>query len=172
MRTFHRFVLAPTLAIAALTSAACGGDDASDESTAAKDIEQLRADLVSGDILGLQTRQEDQKATLENAKRSYVDAVGLYSLRREELLQATLQITRFNENADFEDRGFRRSLLDKIGGSAPREVRMGADTVYMTSGTRQKISVWFRGRYLFILSTRDEFEQPRTLLREALEIEP
>lgn len=162
------------LAVAVLLSGvACGnGDEALAQATPAKQIKQLEPGLVPGELLGLPVTQEDQTETLAGVERSYVDGVGLYSLRRDDLLQATLQISRFNDNADFRSPGFRSALLAQIGGSRPKAVRMGKDTVHLTTGTRQRIAIWFRDEYVFILSTRDEFTQPRTLLREALEIQP
>lgn len=173
VRRRSRPLLYGVVVAALLVVPACGdGEEALAQATPAKQIKQLPPDLVPTEILGLPVTQEDQAETLANAERSYVDAVGLYSLRSEELLQATLQVSRFNENADHRSSGFRSSLLAQIGGSRPKAVRMGKDTVYLTTGTRQRIAVWFRDEYLFILSTRDEFTQPRTLLREALGIQP
>jgi hypothetical protein len=167
--------LPPLLLVVAVLfgGVACGSsDEALAEATPAKQIKQLDASLVPSEILGLPVTQEDQTVTLAGVERSYVDAIGLYSLRNDDLLQATLQISRFNDNADHRDGGFKSSLLAQIGGSRPKAVRMGRDTVYLTIGTRQRIAIWFRDEYLFILSTRDEFTQPRSLLREALEIQP
>ena len=59
-----------------------------------------------------------------------------------------------------------------MGGVVPKKVHLGHDVVYLTAGNQQRISVWFRGRYLFVLATRDDFDQPRTLLRQALDITP
>ena len=56
--------------------------------------------------------------------------------------------------------------------SAPRTERLGTDTVYLTTGTKQSIAVWFKDRYLFVLATRADYDEPRTLLRKALEIQP
>ena len=42
----------------------------------------------------------------------------------------------------------------------------------LTTGTKQQISIWFRDRYMFVLSVRDDYLQPRALLRAALEIKP
>ncbi len=168
-----RLLPAAVLAAIVLATAACGnGEDALAEATPAKSIRQLDASFLPGELLGLPVAQEDQAAALATAERSYVDAVGLYSLRSDELLQATLQVSRFNENADYSSGSFRRSLLAQIGGSRPKAVRMGKQTVYLTSGTKQRISIWFKEKYLFVLSTRDEYPYPRTLLREALEIAP
>jgi len=44
--------------------------------------------------------------------------------------------------------------------------------VWATTGTKQQLFVWFRERHLMVLAVRSDFTQPRTLLREALEIEP
>ena len=32
--------------------------------------------------------------------------------------------------------------------------------------------MWIKGRYLFVLATRADYDEPRTLLRKALEIQP
>jgi hypothetical protein len=32
--------------------------------------------------------------------------------------------------------------------------------------------VWFKGRYLFVLASRSDYDQPRALLRNVLEIKP
>ena len=61
-------------------------------------------------------------------------------------------------------------MVQQIGSTVPRIFRMGDRTVYVTTGRRQSIAVWFEERHLFILATREEYDQPRTLLREALEI--
>jgi hypothetical protein len=101
-----------------------------------------------------------------------VDSVGLYSFREGDLLQATLQVSRFNSKADVRSAKFRQTLLSQIGGSLPKRVTMGEDTVYLTSGTKQIIAVWFRGRNLLVLAVREDYAQPRALLRAALELQP
>jgi hypothetical protein len=85
---------------------------------------------------------------------------------------ATLQVSRFNDGADVDSDKFRRTVVNQIGSTAPRTVRLGDQTVYLTTGTKQSIGVWFKGRYLFVLASRADFDEPRTLLRKALEIEP
>lgn len=166
-----RVLVAVSLAAALLGG--CGtGEDALAGATPSKEIKQLDAGVAPAELLGLTVVREDQAATIAKAERSYIDGVALFSLREGPLLQATLQISRFNDSADYRSSGFRQSLLSQIGGSRPKPVRMGEKTVYLTSGTKQRISVWFEGRHLLILSTREEFAQPRTLLREALEIQP
>ena len=156
----------------ALLGGACGdAPTATAEATAARDIEQLPPDLLPSEILGLQVQREDMAEALEGAQLSYVDEVGLYSLRREELLQATVQVSRFNENADAESAEFRRTLLSQVGGSVPKQLVVGDETLYLTTGTKQTIAVFFRDRTMVVLAIRDDYDQPRALTREALALE-
>lgn len=162
---------AAVLLIAALLGA-CGAPDVSDQSTAGKDITSVADDLLPGELLGLSVTAEDISGTVASEQRSYVEATSLYSLRSDDLLQATLQVSRFNEHADATSTGFRRSLLTQIGGSRPRQVRVGEDDVYLTSGTKQQLAIWFRGEHLLILATREDYPMPKTLLRRTLEVRP
>lgn len=160
------------LALAVALASSCG-DGSGDEATPASQIQRLGPDLVPGELLGLTVAPEDMSASLAKAERSYASAVGLFGLRdRDDVLQATLQVTRFNDEADHDDDRFRDQLLARIGGSLPRKVRVGDDPVFVLRGTRQALSVWFRGGYFFVLSTRERYETPRALLRVALELRP
>ena len=153
-----------------LAGTACGSDDgASAEGTAGKDIKPLDENVVSGEILGLQVTREDVSDALTDAGASYVDEAALFGFRRANLLQATLQASRFAEEARPEDAAFRASVVNQIGGVKAQQVRVGRHDVYLTRGTRQRIAVWFEGEDYYILSTREDFEQPRTLLRRVLE---
>lgn len=162
-----------TVGIAVLgLASACNAPDVSGQATPGTDITPVSNDLLPNELLGLEVTPEDISGTVASEQRSYVEATSLYSLRADELLQATLQVSRFNENADAKDAGFRRSLLSQIGGSRPRAVRVGKDEVYLTSGTKQQLAIWFRGEHLLILATREDFPRPKTLLRRALEVQP
>jgi hypothetical protein len=114
--------------------------------------------------------KEDVTKALDDARRPYFDAASLYSLREGEQLQATLQVGRFAEGSRYEERSFRHSLLATIGGGSAKELRMGDEQVFLTSGDRQSIAIWFQGRYVFILSAREDYRFPRALLREALAV--
>ncbi|HEY3241567.1 MAG TPA: hypothetical protein VGL92_18545, partial [Acidimicrobiia bacterium] len=104
--------------------------------------------------------------------------LGLWSLRTAssesggDLVQATLQVSRFAEGARSQESDFRQSVVNQIGSARPRTFRLGKRTVYLTTGTKQSIAVWFQGRYLFVLASRSDYDEPRTLLRAALEIKP
>ena len=170
MRSAARRAAAVGLALCALAGSACGGDRVA--GTSGKSIKQLPADVVPTELLGLPLAQEDMSATVARAEDAFVESVGLYSMRRDELLQATLQVSKFRSNAPVKTSKFRSSLVNQIGGTRVQRFRMGDDVVYRTTGRKQTISMWFRDDYLFVLSARETFESPRSLLREALEIEP
>lgn len=158
--------------VSLLFGGACGAPDVSAQATAGKDIEPIGGDLLPSKLLGLDVQSEDISGTVASEQQTFVEATSLYSLRSDELLQATLQVSRFNDSADAESSSFRRSLLNQIGGSRPRTVRLGDETVYLTSGTQQQLAVWFRGDHLLILATREDYPMPKTLLRRALEVKP
>lgn len=158
-----------SVVVLALAGAACGGGGGSGDAT--PEISELPSDLLPSEVLGLQVAREDLQATvrgIEEIPNSYLDAVGMFSLRRDQLLQATLQVSRFTDEAHWDGEDFRRSVADQIldpGAELPA-FRMGDHTVYQASGLRQTRSVWFEGPYLLVLSTTVDYEQPRALLRE------
>jgi len=136
------------------------------------EVRQLPADMLPTSLMGLTVKREDVKETLERGKQSFVDALGLYSFRRDDLLHATLQVSRFSADADVDDPQFRAQLIANLGTGGRSQLRLSDDTVYLTSGQRQNVAVWFRDRYLFVLNVRQDFEQPRGLLRQALRFRP
>jgi hypothetical protein len=170
MTSTPRRVLVVALVLLSVTAAACGNDRV--DGTAGSRIKQLPATFVPSELLGLPVAQEDMKATVSRSKDAFIESVGLYSMRRDDLLQATLQVSHFSKDAPVARAGFRQSLVSQIGGSRVQPYRMGTATVYRTTGRKQVISLWFKGRDLYVLSVRDTFETPRSLLRAALEIKP
>lgn len=154
-----------------LGSVACGGDDAATKAAESRVIVPLEASPVPPSLNGLKVAEEDVAETLEGAKRPYLEAATLYSLREGDALQATLQVGRFAPGAKYDDADFRLTLVNRIGSGGARDYRMGDDTVWLSSGDRQSIAVWFDEDYVFILSTREEYLGSRALLREALAIE-
>ena len=166
MRRSPRLLVAVLATFVAVAGASCGGDGAEEASR----VEQLETDIPDR-VLDLTVKPESI-ASAQATERPYVDAVALYSLRREELLQATLQVSRFTDGAEPESARFRGSVINQIGSSVPKAFRMGGNTVWLTTGRRQALAVWFRDDHLFILSTRDEYGQPRRLLRQLLAVQP
>lgn len=157
---------------AAVALAGCSRSDASVEPTPGKAIKALEVPNLPADLLGLKLAPEDVSEDLGKVPSAFIDSLSLYSLRKNDLVMATLQVSRFNDGADVGADKFRQTVVNQIGSTAPRTVRLGGETVYLTTGTKQSIGVWFKDRYLFVLATRADYDEPRTLLRKALEIKP
>jgi hypothetical protein len=161
-----------TVAVAALALAGCTRSDASVAPTPGKAVKALEIANLPPDLMGLTIAPEDVSEDLAKVPSAFIDSLSLYSLRHNDLVMATLQVSRFNDGADVNAEKFRQTVVNQIGSTAPRTVRLGGETVYLTTGTKQSIGVWFKGRYLFVLATRADYDEPRTLLRKALEIQP
>ncbi len=157
---------------AAVALAGCTRSDASVEATPGQAVKALEIPNLPADLLGLRIAPEDVTEDLGKVPAAFIDALSLYSLRKDDLVMATLQVSRFSDGADVEEEKFRQTVVNQIGSTAPRTVRLGGETVYLTTGTKQSIGVWFKGRHLFVLATRADYDEPRTLLRKALEIRP
>ena len=167
----RRRLAAPLAALALATAlGACGNENAEVAAAEERVVSSLDAPGVPATLRGLSVVKEDVSKALDDARRPYFDAVSFYSLREGEQLQATLQVGRFAEGSRHEEDSFRQSVLATIGGGAAKELRMGEEQVFLTSGDRQSIAVWFRDRYVFILSAREDYRFPRALLREALAV--
>ncbi len=159
---------AAAVACVALAGPACGrgGGEAGGPA-----IAQLTVREPPQTLLGLEVRKENVASALKQFRPSYVDAAGLYSLRRGDgLVQATLQVARFRDDARYRSNGFRLQVINLIGGAAPRATRVEATTVYRTKATQQTVAVWFRGAIMYQLSVRDDFGKPRALVRALLEL--
>jgi hypothetical protein len=168
----RRLRLLGAVVAATVALAGCARSDASVTPTPGKAVKALEIPNLPSDLLGLAIAKEDVSKDLAKVPSAFIDSLSLYSLRHNDLVQATLQVSRFNDGADVAADKFRQTVVNQIGSSAPRTVRLGGSTVYLTTGTKQSIGVWFKDRYLFVLATRADYDEPRTLLRKALEIQP
>ena len=160
------------IAVAAVLLTGCVQETVSTKGTPGSAVKPLGTSVVPPTMLGLAVKQEDVKAALAESRSSYVTALSLYSLRKGKLLQATLQVSKVDQETVDTVPNFETAVAQSIGGTVPRIAKIGDDRVFVTRGNRQRLSVWFRGAYMFVLSTRDDYTQPRTLLRTALAIDP
>lgn len=127
---------------------------------------------VPTQILGLSVTQEDVTGQVIPYKnRSYLDTFGLFSMREGDLLRATLQMGRFGQVADEGDDTFRRQIIGLMGTSTPREIRVGDETVWSSTGSQQSVFAWFRGRGFYVLTIHKEFPFELTLLRKLMSLE-
>jgi hypothetical protein len=161
------------VAVTFLAAGACGGSaSAAVKPTPPGKIKQSTVAAVPSKLGALDVTVEDVGTTVSAAGRAYVDEVAMYSLKAGNALQATLELSRFNKGARYGTAKFQSGIVNRIGSTTPRRYRLGSDTVYMTTGARQNLAVWFRGRYLVILTVRQDYKDARALLRDALEIKP
>jgi hypothetical protein len=169
------------VAVAALLSGCGRSDAAPSAATPGKQVQtldlpglpsSLGTPQTPGDLLGLAIKKEDVAEPVSRVPATFIDGLALYSLRHDDLVQATLQVTRFNSRAKVASATFRQAVVNQIGSSTPRPFRLGPKTVYLTTGTKQSIAVWFSGRYMLLLASRSDYDEPRTLLRKALELQP
>jgi hypothetical protein len=154
----------------AVALAACGDDPAVSRAESRK-VAALDTPGIPGTLHGLEVKRENVKDALSSTKRPYLDGAALFSLRDGDQLMATLQVGTFASDARWDDAEFRSSLLSTMGGSQPRALRMGDQTVYLSSGDRQALAVWFKDGAMYILASREDFDFPRGLLRDALDLE-
>lgn len=169
--SFRRRAGISALAVALFVSGACGTDTGSVGSPiSGKEVKPIAADVLPAEVLGLSVSTEDISLQLAGQERSYVTDLGLFGLREGDppLLKATLQISRFNDQAEVGKASFRSQVLNRVGNTVPLEFRVDDQRVFITSGNSQTIAVWFRGKELRILSVRADYPFPRTLLRELI----
>jgi hypothetical protein len=148
-----------------LAAASCGSKSVGSPGVPGKDITPVDTVAVPTEVLGLTVRAEDVHNALAAGSRTYVEATSVYSFRRSEVLQATLQISRLQDSPRYRSTEFRRALIAGLGATQAVPIRVNQDQVFVTTGNQQRLSVWFRDRYLFILGVSDNFDSPRSLLR-------
>lgn len=164
-----RRVAALALVLAALLGACGGNEDV--VTKAGGPVEPLDDIQLPTQIVGLNVAEEKVTEALESFRPSYVAGAALYSFRGDkDLVQATLQIARFRDEPRNRSNDFRQSILTQFGSTRPRITRMGDTVVYRTTQTKQTVAIWFDDLDWYLLSIRDEFDRPRTLMRETLEI--
>jgi hypothetical protein len=130
------------------------------------------ATSVPKTLNGLRVSQEKVGPPSRSGKQ-YLDQISLYSLRRpDRQLEGTLQIGRFRAGAPVHSLTFQRKIAGQIGVSVPVEQRVQDMTLFVTTAKRLSVVAWFRNRYLYILSIRDDYTSPKSLIRAALEITP
>lgn len=166
-----RFRQGLVLGVVSLLSAAlvaCNRTDSARPSSTSTKVSTAGI-VLPRQLLGLQVKPEDVSKQFDKTKRAYVASVGLFSLRENDLVRATLEVGRFNTLARPNDPGFRAQIINRLGTIRPETLLVGDTIVYATAGTDQSIYAWFEGRGFFVLTTHREYEFPRTLLRRIIE---
>jgi hypothetical protein len=152
--------------VAALGLTACGNEPLG--GTAGKDIKTLPANTVPPKLAGLTVKPEKVTKALEKAKHSYVNAVGFYSLRKDKVVQGTLQISAFGPEARLDDAGFKTQIVQEASPGAPTPVNVGGKVIQQSSGTKSTVSVWFSQSRMVILTVLATYTGSRGLLEQSL----
>lgn len=151
-------------AVAVFSLAACSGDPKA-AAAPRRPVEQLKVDLPM-ELAGLNVKSEDITKALTTVRPSYVKGTALFSLRSDaDLVQATIQVNRLKDDKRYVTKEFRRTIVNQLGSSPPRATQMEEQTVYRTSGSKLALAIWFDGKSMYLLSIRDDFSRPRTLIR-------
>lgn len=159
-------------AVAVAVLAGCGADTATvGDPVAGKAIDTISSSLLPSTVLGLNVTAEDISDQLSTQHRAFVREVSLFGLRDDDLLKATLQVSRFNDEAKPDEKEFRNRILRDIGQTVPKEFRLGGARVHVTTGNQQTIAIWFKGDLMMILAVRSDYDRPRTLLRTLLDLD-
>lgn len=159
-----------TLLVLILLLGACEGGREKAAEVREAQIEPVTIELPD-QILGLKVTEEDVSSSLEALKgRTYLESLGLFSMREGDLLRATLQVGRFNSLARARSKEFRREIAGLAG--APEELRLGTAEVSQISGNQQTSYIWFESNGFFVLTVHRDFPFGRTLLRKLIEMDP
>src|SRR5688572_32297071 len=125
---------------AAVALAGCARSDASQaKPTPGQAVKALEVPNLPADLLGLKLAAEDVTEDLAKVPAAFIDSLSLYSARRDDLVMATLQVSRFNDGADVKAEKFRQTVVNQIGSTAPRTVRLGGETVYLTRSEERRV---------------------------------
>ena len=130
-------------------------------------VRPISGSVLPATLLGLRVSQEDVSQSIERVSRTYLRELSLYSLRRDKLLEATLEVGAF-------DHGAMVSIDDMVvasvsGGSLPHRARLGATQVWFVRAIQQRLALWFTRDRFYVMSIRDDFRLPITLVRRTLE---
>lgn len=154
--------------------AACSPQETESQRTGVQvsSVSVVDAALLPKTILGLAVKRESVANALKSQDRTYLDQVGLFSLRKGTLVMATLQVGRLVKDRDPDSLTYQRDLVYQLaGGARPAKTKVDGTTVWLARGTKQSLFVWFRDGYQLVLAVREDFETPRTLVRAAVEVD-
>lgn len=160
-----RLRLAAGAAAALTLLSGCGGGHAARPGHAT--IAVLPATVVPPQLAGLRVVAEPLAPLLQGVSASDATAAGFYSLRAGRQLEATLQLTKFGPTVSWRSRSLQQRVVNQIGEAQPRVVALPDGDVYVSAGGHDRLAVWFRSGYLFVLTIRNDYAYPRTLVRIA-----
>lgn len=153
-------------AVALLGLAGCG--EAELTGTPGKDIKTLPVTTVPKVLNGLAVKPEKVTKALEQAKQSYVDAVGFYSLRKDNVVQGTIQVSEFGPSARLGDPEFRTQIINQSSPGTPATVNVNGTGVQQSTGTKSTVSIWFSEDRFVVLTVLKSYLGARGLLEQTV----
>lgn len=161
-------LLAIAMAMLFLSAACTSGQDPG----AAVESEIVALDVsLPARLLQLDVAKEQIAGRMGLVPANYAQAVALFSLRKAKLLQATLEIVRLRASVAPPSRAFQASIANQIGSVAPGRLNVGGHTVWLSTGTKQRIALWFDDDHMLVLAIRDDYSSWRSLIRRALAVQ-
>jgi hypothetical protein len=79
----------------------------------------------------------------------------LFGFRQDGVLYGTLQVSPFKRSVRSDAPAVQQEVVGQIITSVPRQRRFGTQLVYVGTGNRSVVFVWFRDRLLHVLLTHD-----------------
>lgn len=169
MRRPTRAPLGALVVLLAVALSGCGDSKPQLTGTPGKDIKVLPASTMPKTVNGLSVKPEVVTKALRQAKQSYVDAVGFYSLRNEEKrVQGTVQVSSFGPSARLDDPEFRRQIVLQSSPGTPTSVNVAGTTVQQSVGTKSTVSIWFSEDRLVVLTALKTYTGTRGLLEQTV----
>ena len=156
------------VALSATLLAATGCGKPALTGTNGKDIKVLPASTLPKTINGLTVREEKVTKALAQAKHSYVDAVGFYSLRQERVVEGTIQVSHFGPSARLGDAGFRTQIVNQVSPARPSQVNVEGASIAQSLGTKSTVSIWFSKGRMVVLTVLLSYPGARGLLEQTL----
>ncbi len=149
-----------------LLMVSCGGPGA----PAAKP--RLPDRILPPEVQGLKVTEEKEasKAYEEAGPRSLVATGQVLTLRRDEVVQAALQVGAFKPQFDADDPQVRRGVRTSIENGNYRYFKMDGQWIGEQRLSELSLYLWFPpgGRHYQVLVSRPELGIPKDLLREVL----
>lgn len=159
-----------TLACVVLAGAACGKAAPAATAHRGAHIASLPVSALPATLDGLAVTEEKSPTGVSSDTGSYASSLGFFSLRKNKLVEATLEVVKLGRAADASSNSFQQSLVNQINGGVPVALTLAGRQVYEASGTGVGLTSWFDGRYFFVLTIRSTYPTPRALIEAALAV--
>lgn len=122
---------------------------------------------------GLAMTEEKIGKGKKSAQTQYLTDITLYSLRQpSQQLEATIQVGRLKRGTPAASISFQREIAGQVGTTVPQEHRVGGTALFVTRVRKLSVAIWFKDGHLFVLSIREGYAQPKTLIRQAMAMDP